>query len=490
MYNSIIYFKEHCIKNIEKLEDAFLKHPQNFAEYIYGITHELYQVGIEMIRDSLENMDQMLCESVFRQGIWTIEAHHTKTLTTSLGDVTFQKTLFFNKQTKKSCYLLDRVLGLKRNQRLTEDAVARMLEEAVQTSYERGAKQASITTQVSRQTVKNKIHSLKFPFEQNTPEEKKKVDYLYIDADEDHVALQFQEKKGDLTKAQNGVKNNGLITKMVCIYEGKKEETLHGKRKVLTNRHCFCGVNHGEANKQFWDDIFCYLEKNYDLEHVKKIYLNADGGSWIKAGLRRLGGISYVLDGFHLEKYLIKLVPHLRKDARTEALEAFRNTIRKKTKSDFRKLVEEQKKGMPLWRKQSKVEEAKEYILSNWTAAKLRLQHKKGVLGSSTESHVSHILSARMSSRPMGWSKQGAAKMAELRAYYVNGGDMLKLVRYQKKRSAKACRGEEMILSSAEILASEKTRHRELGKYMECMTHSLSIQAKKKLNFQAQIWGL
>ena len=53
--------------------------------------------------------------------------------------------------------------------------------------------------------------------------------------------------------------------------------------------------------------------------------------------------------------------------------------------------------------------------------------------GSSTESHISHILSFRMSSRPMGWSRQGAGKMAELRAYYYNGGDMLELGRYQKK---------------------------------------------------------
>ena len=52
---------------------------------------------------------------------------------------------------------------------------------------------------------------------------------------------------------------------------------------------------------------------------------------------------------------------------------------------------------MPKWRKRAKVEEAAAYILSNWTAVNLRLKHKNGVLGSSTESHVSHILSARMS---------------------------------------------------------------------------------------------
>ena len=136
---------------------------------------------------------------------------------------------------------------------------------------------------------------------------------------------------------------------------------------------------------RFWDDIYGYLERNYDLGKVKRIYLNADGGSWIKAGAKRLKGVTYVLDGFHLEKYLAKLVPHLKRKERIPVLDEFRKTIRNQTKDDFRELVEKQKKEMPKWRNRAKVEEAAEYILSNWTAAKLRLRHKEGVLGSSTK---------------------------------------------------------------------------------------------------------
>jgi len=38
-------------------------------------------------------------------------------------------------------------------------------------------------------------------------------------------------------------------------------------------------------------------------------------------------------------------------------------------------------------------------------------------LGCSAEGHVSHVLSERMSSRPLGWSRQGAEQMARLRAF-------------------------------------------------------------------------
>lgn len=90
----------------------------------------------------------------------------------------------------------------------------------------------------------------------------------------------------------------------------------------------------------------------------------------------------------------------------------------------------------------------------------------------------------------MGWSRQGAGKMAELRAYYYNGGDMLELVRYQRKAEAEGVKEEGKILGSTQILRSERNRHGELGKYLGSISHSVSLQNKKKVYFQAQIRGL
>lgn len=97
--------------------------------------------------------------------------------------------------------------------------------EAVQTSYRRGGEEVSLTTDISRQTVKNKIHRLAM----EEPGKKKKAEYLYIDADEDHVSLQFHEKKRDLTENENHQKNNCLITKLVYVYEGVENESPKGK---------------------------------------------------------------------------------------------------------------------------------------------------------------------------------------------------------------------------------------------------------------------
>lgn len=489
MINSIRYFEEKCISRFEKLENDFLKEPTKLAEYVYGITDELHKLGLEMIKESLESMDMMLQKSPVRLKHWVVESHSDKQLTTSLGDVRFRKTLFTNKETGKSEYLLDRILGIAPNERLTEDAEAKLLEEAVQTSYRRGGENVSLTSEVSKQTVKNKIHALKFPQNEERPERKKAVDYLYIDADEDHVSLQFREKKGDLKENENHQKNNCLITKLVYVYEGIENESPKSRRHRLINPYYFCGVNSGEENLKFWDEIYEYLSSHYDLEKVKKIYVNSDGGSWIKAGMNRITGITHVLDEFHLEKYLTKLTSHM-KDSREAAADELRKAIRSKTKAEFTELVEQLEGYLTGETGIQRMEEAKTYILSNWTAARIRLNHKDGVEGSSTEGHVSHVLSSRMSSRPMGWSITGATKMAQLRAYYLNGGDMLELVRYQEKELPQAVGAEYDVLSSTQIIASEKNRHGELGKYTESITHSMSIQNKKIVHFNAHIYGL
>ena len=489
MINSIRYFEENSIKRFEELENEFMKNPTCMAEYVMGIAEEGNRFLLRMIQETLESMNQMIIESPLRKRHWNIECHSEKQLTTSVGDVTFTKTLFVNKESGKSEYLLDRLLGLEKHERVTEDAVAKMLLEAVQTSYRRGGEECSLLSEVTKQTVKNKIHQLEFPRNHETAVPKKVVEYLYIEADEDHVSLQFREKKGDLTENEKHQKNNCLISKLVYVHEGIERESPKSKRHRLINPYYFCRVCSGKENEKFWDEVYEYIVNHYDLRYVKKIYINGDGGSWIRSGMKRIAGMTYVLDGFHLEQYLTKLTSHMQ-DSRDDAKDELRKIIRRKSKKEFKRKAEELKGYLKDDTGLKRMEEAEEYILSNWMAARVRLLHQNGVKGCSTEGHVSHILSARMSSRPMGWSKKGASKMSQLRAYHLNGGDMLELVRFQEQEVPKAAGDEYRVISAEEILRSEKRRHGELGKYMETITHHVSLDTKKKVYFQSHLWGL
>lgn len=72
--------------------------------------------------------------------------------------------------------------------------------------------------------MKNKIHALEFPKNTEVLKEKKVVDYLYIDADEDHVSLQFHEKKGDLVKLENNRKDNCALQNWCIFMRGLKKK--------------------------------------------------------------------------------------------------------------------------------------------------------------------------------------------------------------------------------------------------------------------------
>ena len=313
---------------------------------------------------------------------------------------------------------------------------------------------------MSKQTVKNKLHKLTFPQQKETKPEKKAVEYLYIDADEDHVSLLFKEKKGDLEVKENNWKNNCVLAKLVYVYEGIEPESPKSKRHRLVNPHYFSGVYDGADNAKLWDEVYAYLDSHYDLKKVKKIYLNADGGTWIQSGKKRIAGITSVLDEFHLQKYLLKMTGHM-KDSADDARKELCDAIKSET-----------------------------YILSNWTAAKIRLKDRETIKGCSAEGHVSHVLSSRMSSSPMGWSRTGVDKMAHLRAYYWNGGNMLELVRQQERELPAAAGAEKEVLSCEGMLRWERQHHNKLGKYIESISHSVSTEVKKYAWFHAHIWGL
>lgn len=53
--------------------------------------------------------------------------------------------------TGETKYLLDEMIGLQKHGRMTDDASAKLLKEAAQTSYRRGGEACSLESSVSRQ---------------------------------------------------------------------------------------------------------------------------------------------------------------------------------------------------------------------------------------------------------------------------------------------------------------------------------------------------
>ena len=74
-----------------------------------------------------------------------------------------------------------------------------------------------------------------------------------------------------------------------------------------------------------------------------------------------------------------------------------------------------------------------QYIKTNWIG--INNSYDDGYIGCSAEGHVSHILSERLSSRPLGWRYIGVDDMAKLWAFRANKGKIYEVIKGQKKDS-------------------------------------------------------
>ena len=131
MYISIQHFLEKGIEKLKEVEKAFLTNPTDMASFVLGITEEVHKLGLDMIKETLEFMDDEIRKDSKRKESWYVERSDNKCLTTSLGDVRFRKTYYQNKTTGEYEYLLDRLLEIDSHERLTEDAEAKMLQEVI-----------------------------------------------------------------------------------------------------------------------------------------------------------------------------------------------------------------------------------------------------------------------------------------------------------------------------------------------------------------------
>ncbi len=111
-------------------------------------------------------------------------------------------------------------------------AEASIRKEAAESSYRKGGANAGINgDSMSEEAVMKKLHRLEFPAVKS--DEKKGLKTIYIDADEDHVSLQYLEHKGDAKKPRI----NTVMPRMIYVYEGADSlENYSGQFKLRIPR--------------------------------------------------------------------------------------------------------------------------------------------------------------------------------------------------------------------------------------------------------------
>lgn len=282
MNKSILHFNEIGIKKIEKGLKNFMEHPDVLDSFADTVLSVLLSFGLDILKESIEDADRIIRESPELKHKWNINRREKTQLLCRLGNLVYERTLFQNKKDGTYRYLLDDIMEPEGHERMTSGAEAALLTEAIDSRYRKGGEQVSLTDFVSKQTVKNKLHGLTIKERMPEATEKKQVEVLYIDADEDHISEQILEKGED--GKQHLVRGNGtIIGKLIYLYEGIEPENVRSRRNRLVRKHYFGGVYEGKANAKLWEEVTEYIEAVYDTEFLKKVYISGDGAEWIKA---------------------------------------------------------------------------------------------------------------------------------------------------------------------------------------------------------------
>jgi len=375
-------------------------------------------LGKEVLRTLLEKLDKEIKRSQQRKRKWYIERYDKRRINTSLGVIEFTRTYYVNKhKPKEYVYLLDQVLGINKYSRMDVSVEAKILEFANVLSYEKAGELFSEEMSFSKETVRNKIRKFGESEQKGNEEElkiKKKVKYLYIDADEDHVSLQNGKSKDN---------------KIVYVYEGKVKESKN--RNFLINKYVFGSPK--ESPEELWLRVLDYIYENYELDEIEKIYIQGDGANWIKTGVSWIDKSVHVIDMFHLNKAIMRLVGGNLKEGKGSEL---KKLIYSKDKENFLKISKELLELEQDEKRRERKRKALGYIKNQWSGIELFIDNKdKNKLGCSAEGHVSHVLASRMSSRPMGWSIEGLESLTKLRIFKENSGSVAEMQEILKKKN-------------------------------------------------------
>lgn len=422
---NIITLLEELVNGLIEAEDKFFQNPKDFHSLETTVKATTEAFSASFLGNVLSSMNEKIYKDGWRQGKYTVQRTDQRTLISSVGDITFDSTYYRDKRNKAYHYLVEEILGLDAHERFTEEAEVLLLTEAMKTSYSEATKALPSRQNITKTTVMNKIHGIVDEIPISESDNKKCCKYLFIEADEDHVA----EQHGRWTNKED---NSSFISRLAYVYEYKRESPTCKARKELVNTFYFGGVYAGSTGvEKFWSNVENFIEKNYEPDEIEQIFISGDGAQWIKSGAKYLYKAVFCMDKFHLMKY-INAASNQMLDEREIAKSELYRLMNKQQKEKFKKYTNEMMRSA---NNPEPIQELQTLVLGNWKAV-MRTYRNKIVEGCSAESHVSHVLSDRLSSRPMGWSKRGADRMSKLRCYEKNYGreKIIDLVQYSREQ--------------------------------------------------------
>ena len=161
------------------------------------LVKDIQKIGLIILKDNIETLDKAIKEMKERKERYKVDGKVSKSLIVDLGELKFRKTRYYDIKENEYLYLVDRYLKIESTDRMSDSVKKRILNEAIESTYRKGGKNASITVGLSKGTTKNIIDNIDEELikVKKRSKVKKEVEYLYIDADEAHINIQEKGKR-------------------------------------------------------------------------------------------------------------------------------------------------------------------------------------------------------------------------------------------------------------------------------------------------------
>lgn len=366
---------------------------------------------VSLTKDSLDALGRGLIETVCKavddiyeqqrpKGVHIRNKSKSRTLLTTFGPVVLTRRLYRDVASDVRFFAVDNILKLPKHIRIEPNMQAQLIEKATRSSYRMAAQDG-----VSHQSVYNLV-------KKNAPKnsdvalaqaEIKNVAQIYIEADEDHIHL-----------------NNGKSAEVKLVYVHEGRERKNGRTQLISPKFF---VDVSNQPERIWGRVADYVAKSFDVDNAA-VHLSGDGANWIKTGVGYFPNVKFHLDKFHVVKSITSATGGKRQEKQL-IFNAIKNNDFNAVEQTYFSLLQEKS----TYSDRKRTIDSLRYIDNNFDEISFADDNL-----CSAEGHVSHVLSARMSSQPMGWSIAGATRIANLRAFMYNGGNFTSLVKYTERQ--------------------------------------------------------
>lgn len=394
--------------NILSLFQSFVNHLNNILidnQYLHEIEHNIQKstniLNLDTLKQILEFLDLEYKKSNERKEKYYVQQTRQRTLITSLGLLTFNKTYYKSKKKINGKYeyysFLEDYLGISKWSKMTLAAETQLINNALDNGYTWSANNSIPNYITTRQTISSKIQTINYNYIENI-ERKETPDVIYIEADEVHANLQSRSP---------GKKNR--IVPVILTHEGHKETFV--KKKELKEQH-YISSSILKTDK-LWEETYKFLDKKYDLSKEPTIFISGDGGPWIKSYDVAFSNAIYVLDPFHY--FNKKLSAIFKKEPIVTSIAD--SYLRHRMIDEFKLLVKTQIEQYPDEKKE--MLKVQRFLINNIDGI-INQKHPLYKCPCSMEGHISNKYAKFITSRPHSYSEDGLENIVQLLTMKAN----------------------------------------------------------------------